>query len=915
MTDPEPKFRSDAPAPDLVAAKHGTKIKPGKPDKSRRIFRLELLMLWLSLCAGAMAVVWDFDHHKPRLEIDTSPRALLPVSERSTNSLARFFPSSDPIVAATPLPKGGRDEIASQLRQWHESLEALPWVLSVHSLHSVVLPVPEDGWIKMQPAREILRQEGEDSLASQVDARPALRRLYDPVSRQTAFHIELEQDQELDPNFIRKRINEALGDAESVRVTGTEILENATSRALIDEIKRCLPIAAIGGLIALILALQRPILVLLPIACSAAVLLWTAACAVLLGMSLNLLTALLPALLMALGLAYSLQGLCELQTTRTDSIRDRLIVSQGIAGITTMVGFASLALTPLPAVREFSILAAIGTGCAVLTTLILCPVVGHALVGDSLPGERSIRYTAALISRNVRKNRKFFLMLGGLLMAVSLLGAKQVEVGSSLLSGLPEQSNWRSDFNNINRSFGGATAFSIYVDGHIDGAMLQPQHLAAVDELQDWLEAQSVVGTVITGSDLVADLHRSIAEEGDNSRFPSSDNAVRQLLVLTGGGFTKQFFDQNFRRMRISVTTQTTETSELADFKNILDEQVAKLPKSIEGSFDGTSLRIASALQELADSQTTSLLAATVGIFLCLAALFTSSRVALVALWPNLLPVVAYFGFLGAADIRLSPATSVVGCIVLGLAVDDTIHFMTRFNTYARRTGNDRKAARMSVSKSFRAVTLTSIIMVIGCLSMAQSELEESALFGALAASALLLALLLDITVTPALLGQLRVATLWDALRMNIGGSNFDDFSFFRGLSKRQARLLVSMADFLNLTADTQLPRNVGEEIEVFVVLSGKIAYAVDDDELAKISTLGPGSVIGLNQQTDSSSRLVLQSVTDVRLLHYDTFNMARLYRRYPRIAAVAFKNLAIAQHDQIEFLTNHRALSLAKQN
>ena len=122
-------------------------------------------------------------------------------------------------------------------------------------------------------------------------------------------------------------------------------------------------------------------------------------------------------------------------------------------------------------------------------------------------------------------------------------------------------------------------------------------------------------------------------------------------------------------------------------------------------------------------------------VFVMLATLFTSWRVAALAMLPNLLPIAVYYGLLGLFDVPLNPTTSLIACIVLGVAVDDTIHFLVRFNTASRSLANEPQAVAVALRAVLRPVTFTTVALCAGFAVLCLSPLQNQVQFGALAAA------------------------------------------------------------------------------------------------------------------------------------------------------------------------------------
>jgi predicted RND superfamily exporter protein len=159
-------------------------------------------------------------------------------------------------------------------------------------------------------------------------------------------------------------------------------------------------------------------------------------------------------------------------------------------------------------------------------------------------------------------------------------------------------------------------------------------------------------------------------------------------------------------------------------------------------------------------------------------AYFRSLRIALLALIPNALPVLVYFGVLGLSGVTLNIITSLIACIVLGIAVDDTIHFLVRFREQLRTTDEEGEAAAAALRLIVRPVTVTTAALCAAFAALMGSGLKHQVEFGVLATCMLAFAWLVDMTFTPALcarMGLAREGTAGDrrAIHQDGRGSQF----------------------------------------------------------------------------------------------------------------------------------------------
>jgi len=142
------------------------------------------------------------------------------------------------------------------------------------------------------------------------------------------------------------------------------------------------------------------------------------------------------------------------------------------------------------------------------------------------------------------------------------------------------------------------------------------------------------------------------------------------------------------------------------------------------------------ALQDIMWGQVESVFLTLIIVYGILASLFLSFRIGLIALIPNILPVVVYFGTLGIVGISLNPSTSLIAPMIIGVAIDDTIHYFTRLNNLAKKHPDPGQATIMTLKEVGRPVTYTSLALCVGFLILTTSDLRMQVQVGALASFA-----------------------------------------------------------------------------------------------------------------------------------------------------------------------------------
>jgi hypothetical protein len=248
---------------------------------------------------------------------------------------------------------------------------------------------------------------------------------------------------------------------------------------------------------------------------------------------------------------------------------------------------------------------------------------------------------------------------------------------------------------------------------------------------------------------------------------------------------------------------------------------------------------------------------------------------------------------MGYSGITLNVATGLVGCVALGIAVDDTIHYFARFNADARRLGDERKATRATLRGILHPVTFTTLGLCMGFMVLTTSSLKTQVEFGALAAFTLAVAWLIDVTLSPALCAGLRVVTLWELLTLDLGESPQKSIPLFEGLSERQARIFTLMSDVREIPEGERLFAEGELGHDMYVILDGTLTVSVRRDrKRVELASTRRGDTVGeIGLFTGGRSAEVVAS-SPTRLIRFDPEDLERLGRRYPRIAVKVYRNL-----------------------
>ena len=813
-----------------------------------------MLVLVAIATAVAAAGVVDWRSGTLRLTIDPSAVHLLPASgpERQQYERARqLFGAEEPFVIALGADDVFQPDVLQRLADLSARLETLPELHHVISLASAPDVQSRDGEIVLRPLLDEIPRDaaGLAALRERVRGNPLYRgTLVSEDGRTTALFAYPQRlsSAELIASGVADRIDAAAREAVAgsdvqVFVSGMPYATAQLSQVLLRELMFLLPATVFVLCLVLAVAFRTVVGVVVPIASVSVALLWTLGVMGWTGRSLNLVTAILPPLVVTVGFAYAMHTLAEFGALGgASAARDRasrialaqravgeIGISVLLAGVTTAAGFLSLGLSPIVAIRELGLYAVLGIAFAIVAALTFTPALLAVLPGRTLRAPArggALERIADALAAFAMRRRAPVIAVAVLAVVISAVGASRIETATEFVGNLDPKTRLRSDYEAINQRLGGANLLQIIVESPEPEAFLEPVNLRMLAELETWLGAQPEVGGAVSLADYVALANRAMSD-GDPAalRIPDNKRSVGQLLLFAASDETKRLVDARHQLANVVVRSSAGDSRAVAALVERTRERLQQLPAPFTATITGNAVLFSESLDDLAGGQWNSLIAAFAMIYLCLAALFTSLRAGFIALFPNLVPVAVYYGALGFSGITLNPWTSLVGSIALGIAADDTIHFMARFNTEARRLADERRAVTASLRAVIRPITVTLFGLCLGFSVLGFSEIRSQAEFGLLAAATLALGWVVDVTLTPALCSGVRVVTLWDVLTLDLGHDPAREIPLFEGMRPQQMRIFVLLASVRTLRAGELLFREGEPARHGYLVLDGEL--------------------------------------------------------------------------------------------
>lgn len=444
--------------------------------------------------------------------------------------------------------------------------------------------------------------------------------------------------------------------------------------------------------------------------------------------------------------------------------------------LTTGIGFGSLIFTKTNAIREFGAVMAVALaagGIIIPLTVAFAWGLAPPETFVSLHGEAIGQRFTGWMSRYLfllEKNAKAVLGAAVALSVFFAIGASRMTVGESDIGYFKTSEPVHAGALVMQQHLGGTNPVIVSIrvpragtdDG--GGRLIDPAELKKIEALQTFLRAECGVDRVTSIVDWVKVMNRGFQSlPVDQLVVPDSRQQVAQLLLINTDPRIREYINSDYTWVRIVARTPEHDTAELQPIFHKIDRYLADHFARADGydaNVTGESVIFALNCESNSQTQAWGLMSSSLTTLLMLVLLFRSVRVGLYAIPANAFPILVTLGTMGWLGIELSVATSMISSITIGFVVDDTIHFIEHYRERIETHGNVRLAIEEAYQTKGPGTVFTGIIFTIGFGIFTLSSLVPLQHFGLLAATAMFIGGIGELTIGPCLL------LLW---RSNLG--------------------------------------------------------------------------------------------------------------------------------------------------
>ena len=563
-----------------------------------------------------------------------------------------------------------------------------------------------------------------------------------------------------------------------IKVSGMPYIRTLNSQNIVDEIPIFIGAALFVTSLIFFLFFRsfRATFISLIVVCVGVM--WTFGILGLLGYEITVLTALIPPLIIVIGIPNCIflinkyQHEVRAHGNKVKSLQ-RVITKIGNAtlmtNVTTASGFATFILTESKLLKEFGIVASLSILAIFILCLLVIPIIYTFL---PYPKQRHLehlnkRWIGGFVDWMERmvKHRKITIYVTALILIIgSMIGMNKIEISGSLIEDMPKNKQFFKDIKFFEDEFNGIMPLEIMVDTKRKKGVMKLSTLKRINQLEELIEETPELSKPISVVSLVK--YSKQAYYNGNPKYYQLPTSQENSFILSYAknssnniDLLKNFVDSTGQYARITTFMKDIGTDKMERIQENLQTKIDKVFPSerYEVTMTGKALVFQKGTKYLVRNLVISLSLAILLIALFMAYLFRSFRMIIVSLIPNLLPLLVTAGLMGFLGVPIKPSTILVFSIAFGISVDDTIHFLAKYRQELQANHwKIRKSVYAALRETGVSMFYTSIVLFFGFSVFTISSFGGTVALGALVSITLLFAMLSNLLLLPSLLLSLE---------------------------------------------------------------------------------------------------------------------------------------------------------------
>ena len=636
-------------------------------------------------------------------------------------------------------------------------------------------------------AGPVANQQALDSIKQQLNLLPFYKDLiYNPQTKATILAI----------TFADSVLNSAkrIGVLQSILVKSNEFsskhqvalhysglpyIRTVISKKISEEFALFIGLSIAIGALILFLFFRSFAAVFYPVLVVLVGVVWSLGTLVLFGYDITLLTGLIPPLIVVIGIPNSILLINKYHTCIAQEgdkmkalqyVISRVGITTFIANLTTAIGFGVLYFTNSELLMQFGSVASISVMVTWAISLIFIPIifsylpVPHTKHTSHLSSPKTAKLLAFL-DHLAHQKRNLIYVATLLVLAISFVGIYRIKINGYVVDDLPKNDAVYKDMGFFAQNFKGILPLDISVDTRRKNGVMNLSVINKMNRLQDLISAHPEFSRAVSLVEVMK--FSSQAFYGGDTTFYRLPNELEKNFILSyasnsgkgNSNLVKNFLDSNRQVTRLSFQMADVGSDKMNKLITELEPQIDSIfnPKRYHVELTGSSIIFIKGTNYLVKNLRDSLILAVLLIALLMWGLFRGFRMILISLIPNIVPLIITAGIMGFAGIPLKPSTILIFSIAFGIASDQTIYFLTRYRQELRTTNwTISQIVSDTIKETGLSMIYVALILFFGFGIFTASSFGGTVALGLLLSITLLVALISNLTLLPALLLSLE---------------------------------------------------------------------------------------------------------------------------------------------------------------
>lgn len=490
------------------------------------------------------------------------------------------------------------------------------------------------------------------------------------------------------------------------------------------------------------------------------------------GTPLNMMTTLLPVIMLVVGMSDVVhlvsKYLEEIRygRSKTEAIKNMLKkvgVATLLTSLTTALGFVTLIWVGMEPIQDFGIFTAVGVLLAFVLSILFIPsiflLIKKPKITDTTKVQNAWEQTLGRLFVKLCRNRVKVLVAYGVITIACLIGASQIKFDYFLMQDLGEEQPLMEELRFFQKQFGGIRPFEIAIIPAEGKEVTDYDVMVETEKMEKYLGEKYRVNQMVSPTTPFKFANKTLRNgKKEFYKIPENEKRFnylkRQMEKFDDREEWSQIISKDKKVGRIFGRLIDPGSREMLFRNDSLAKFYAENINSniIDYRLTGTPVIIDEAGRNVSKNIIYGLLVAFLLIGICMGLLFKSLKMAFISLVPNVFPILLTAGYIGIAGIDLNMSTAIVFTIAFGIAVDDTIHFLSRFRQEMKNGRTNLFGLRRTFISTGKAIIITTIILLGGFGSLIFSDFLSTFYIGLFVCMTLIFAVITDLTLLPMLL-------------------------------------------------------------------------------------------------------------------------------------------------------------------